>query len=652
MLNHVKLVYPFLFFRGKRIFFSLSIMVLTGFVCFAQEKGDTTATDLMSLSLEQLLNVKIKTASKYEEAQVDAPAIISVLTRDDLSRFGGISLVEILNRIPGLICSHVTFSEVPAIAVRGDLVKGTSSHVLILINGRPMREILEGGVSCDILNVFPVDIIERIEVIKGPGSVMYGSDAFTAVINIITRSAEKSDFSVKTITSTDLGYGGSGQLLLRKGDARIVLGARYLQKAVFNKSYNSTSALTGNDTIYKAHVPNKGPGIYFGVNYNSLSLMAGYNDYTGNSMENQGQYWTKSFANIAYNQEISERWKMDVNVGITHSTLDVVDFTARSSDNIVAEVTNFIKVSDCLNIVTGGVFGRIAGKETLRIPGLEGTISAEGERNNYALYGQLEYDISKALRITGGVQANKPQGIGFDIVPRFALNWNPVNNFTVKVLYSEAFRAPSITELYVRSPHTIGNENLRPEKVSDVDLKFIYQNESVSFGLGVFQSDQSGIIVRNGNIYTNLQKIRFRGIEADGEQYINPKIYVNASLIYQVSRSDTANNVSPVANIGAKAGISYKSGKKLTVSLFDIYQGPLDKKYAVGCKPAELSFNLLNLYCEYALLSPGQKGKTRIALYLQSNNLLDDKYRRYDMRGATTPAVSGRETYLGVNFTF
>jgi outer membrane receptor for ferrienterochelin and colicins len=633
------------------LFFTLFLM--PGITSFAQEQSDTSSTDLMSLSLEQLLNVKIKTASKYEEKESDAPAIVSVLTRDEISRFGGMSLVNILNRIPGLISSYVSFSDVTTIAPRGDQVKGTSGHVLFLLNGRPVREILEGGISCDILNVFPVDIIERIEVIKGPGSVLYGSDAFSAVINIITRNAEKNEVSIKTITQAGWGYGGSCTTTLSIRDAKILLGARYLEKPVFRKYYESTSALTDNDTVYLADVPNKGPGFYFGINYHGLSLMTQYNDFTSNSMENHGQNWKKLFSNLGYSTKVSSRWRMDLNAGITHAKLKAVNVNERTSDNIIIEWTNFITITGKSNLVVGGLYGKIKGNETLYIPGLEGVVSAEGNRNSYALYTQIDYALTKKLKFIAGVQANKPQDIKTDLVPRVGAIWQPLKGFTVKALYSEAFRAPSITELYLISPRTLGNENLKPEKVASQDLGLNYQNEVMSIGFNIFYSDQSDIIVRKEGVYTNLQEIRFWGAEAEGKYYVNNKIYLNASVLYQTNKSDTSMAVTAIAAFSSKAGISYVSGRGLRVSLFDIYQGKLDIKYAWRCEPEDLAYNLLNLYCEYSLNTlPDWHNSSRFSLYAQIDNLLDDKYIRYDQRGVTSPAYSGREIFFGLNFTF
>src|SRR6185503_8562129 len=78
------------------------------------------------------------------------------------------------------------------IAARGDQTKINGGHVLFLINGRPTREVLEGGLVSDLLESFPIDVLERIEVIKGPGSVLYGSNAFSAVVNLIVAKADSS----------------------------------------------------------------------------------------------------------------------------------------------------------------------------------------------------------------------------------------------------------------------------------------------------------------------------------------------------------------------------------------------------------------------------------------------------------------------------
>ena len=133
------------------------------------------AKDLYSMDLASLLNMKVTTASKFSENLADAPGVMEVVTKDELRRFGGMTLGEILDRVPGLSTTTASFTDRSMVAARGDQTQINGGHILFLINGRPTREVLEGGIISDLLESFPVNILERIEVILGPGSVLYGS---------------------------------------------------------------------------------------------------------------------------------------------------------------------------------------------------------------------------------------------------------------------------------------------------------------------------------------------------------------------------------------------------------------------------------------------------------------------------------------------
>src|SRR3981081_1247284 len=123
--------------------------------------------DLLSIDFESLLNVQVITASKSAETLSDAAGAISVVTRDELQRFGGITLGEILQRVPGLTGTSSYFTDRSLIAARGDQTKANGGHILILINGRPTREILEGGLISDLMDAFPVNVLERSAAFTG-----------------------------------------------------------------------------------------------------------------------------------------------------------------------------------------------------------------------------------------------------------------------------------------------------------------------------------------------------------------------------------------------------------------------------------------------------------------------------------------------------
>jgi len=212
-------------------------------LAFAQVASQTLPSveksDLGSLDLESLLNTEVITASKFSENLADAPGIISVISQDELRRFGGITLQEVLERVPGLALTTSYFTDRSMVAARGDQTKYNGSHVLFLINGRPIREVMEGGLISDLLEAFPINALEKIEIIKGPGSVLYGSNAFSAVINLITRKAEHNGLALSGFGGENGVKGGSGQVMIQRGDFNLFGAGQFHKKPNWNTSARS-----------------------------------------------------------------------------------------------------------------------------------------------------------------------------------------------------------------------------------------------------------------------------------------------------------------------------------------------------------------------------------------------------------------------------
>ena len=199
--------------------------------------------DLLAIDFESLLNVTVITASKSAETLADAAGAISVVTRDELQRFGGITLGEILQRVPGLTGTSSYFTDRSLIAARGDQTKANGGHILILINGRPTREILEGGLISDLMEAFPVNVLERIEVIKGPGSVLYGSNAFSAVVNLIVQKAERNGLVLTGLAGRSGAYDTSGQATLKCGDLNVIASVNYHTRPDWETPYHYPTSL-------------------------------------------------------------------------------------------------------------------------------------------------------------------------------------------------------------------------------------------------------------------------------------------------------------------------------------------------------------------------------------------------------------------------
>ncbi len=620
------------------------------------------------LSLEELLNMNVVTASKKAEKQSDAPGIISVLTKDDLDRFGGTTLKDILERVPGLISSTTGYTNRTVITVRGDQVKQNSSHVLILLNGRPMREIQEGGCSSEIFEAFPVNVIERIEVIKGPGSVLYGSDAFSGVINIITKEAKNNNVSVAGLVGDGGAFGTSGEGAVSLGGLNIVVAGRYHEKATWKAPFETIPFMSTTDTTLILEIPDKSIGAFLDLRYKGFSLTTTYNEWNTFGAGIFTDHITNSrvFTNMGYQYNINEKWNTDVNVTLNHSGLVGTGLSERSSNNIVAEWTNFFTVTEKSNLILGGLYNNNSGEETTSTldPNYT-TIVSEGTISGFGLYAQYDYHLLDNMKLIAGLQANKVEGLKLSLAPRLGVIWYPVEKLSIKGLYSQAFRAPRINELYMNFPGLVlllGNEDLDPEKVSTIDVGIGYQAEQVQLRIDFFHSSQSGIIryftdtASGASIFNNLDDIKFTGGEFEGKYYVNKNLYINASALYQTNENDNDENLVPIANLGLKAGISYMSNNGITLGLFNLYQGDLDDKFKnTRNEDYQGAYNLLHFHSNFNINKLFKlQFKPKLELFIDIDNMLDKKVYLWDLTGDldAIPKIPGREVYFGLKVSF
>jgi outer membrane receptor protein involved in Fe transport len=419
-------------------------------------------------------------------------------------------------------------------------------------------------------------------------------------------------------------------------------------------------------------IPDQGPGAYLEVNYKNLRFMSSYNEWDNYHLIPDYAFvfpaygtalWKKAFGDLGYKLKVSNAWDMDFNVTYTRSQFDVESwpYTNRDAYELVGEWTNFYRPSEKMKVIFGGLYNYIKGKEWG--DGLKDTPWMEGHKYSLAGYTQVDYKALSWLKLIGGLQANKVEGLDLDVNPRVGVLLNPMKNIDIKSLYSQAFRSPSLNELGLVHPAMMGNPNLKPEKANTIDLGIYYSGEKVYAGISGFYSDMTNIIYqdRSGKYavptYDNIGEVNLKGIELEAKYYLNQNIFLTGSMLYQKSKDKDGNeNVTPIANFGAKTGVSYKSDNGVTVSLFNIYQGDLDKKYDSRLNLSPGKYNILNLYCKANLnqllkLSFGKE----LALFVQGNNLLDKEVWLPNWGlapGTSMPYNQGRAIYSGLNVSF
>ncbi len=211
--------------------FYLTLVVF--FFFFGLAYAQTEEVDIFDLSFEELANIKIISATQREQTIGEAPAIISIITRQEIKDRGYQTVGEALNSVAGLDPLHDRFQYNLGIRGINGGMRAWSRIVKLMIDGQPVayRSSSENFLGKELI---PVNIVERIEIVRGPGSALYGSNAFLGVINIITLRSELSNWAEVS------GQIGSSQFINGDGSS-IAVGGRsggfnFIAAGSFNKS--------------------------------------------------------------------------------------------------------------------------------------------------------------------------------------------------------------------------------------------------------------------------------------------------------------------------------------------------------------------------------------------------------------------------------
>jgi outer membrane receptor protein involved in Fe transport len=434
------------------------------------------------------------------------------------------------------------------------------------------------------------------------------------------------------------------------------------------------SRLTFIPTLYAVPihdtVMDKGPGAFVNLDYKGLSAAGSYMKWTSRAFQALNNLDdVKYFGNIGYKTKVSDNWQTEMNVTGVRAEIftDDVQFIERHSNNLLFENTNFLTLAKDLNVVAGGTANYIEGREKYTFPmesGAEPYFTSSGNRWAFALYGQADYTLRNTVKLITGLQANKTRGIKEHIAPRIGAIVHPTREISIKAFYSEAFRLPSINELFMNfNVGLFGDRQLKPEVVKTTDLGVTYQIDKMMIGATFFHSKQTDIIQQTllpGSItarrYSNLGTVNFTGVELEGKCYISERLYADASLLFQ-NNKDSAFGVVPYANFGAKGSLSYEHERGFTLTLSDAYQGPLDDKFngKFNNQGNSGAFQLLNFSSQWNL---GKLFALQVRLdptiLFKVDNLVGREIWMYEYGGFSNdviPVMRGREFYIGMNLS-
>jgi outer membrane receptor for ferrienterochelin and colicins len=634
----------------------------------------TAQESVSGLELEQLLRLKVVTASKVEEQIRDAPGVISVVTREEIEAFGAVSLVDILDRIASfqLISSHLWVQAKSV--VRGNLITHADNQILVLINGRPFRDALESNSNWVLYTAFPVDLIDRIEVVRGPGSVLYGSNALSGVINIITQHPEKTDIKL-TGGGGSFGAGlGSGKLALGGKDWSLLVGANYFGEngwpfAAATNFPDPRVGVVGSQKDYGES--NKSGALSF--SYKRLSAEAAYFDgrYDDLGIE---PHWIfaghvsgkRSFLDLSYTQPLSSAWDLKASVTLNGWEKHIVDTTEPGLDDNkdrtlagVFELAANGKIGDKTNVVVGGLTEKRKNYDVVPfIPNQQSAaIPLEYSENHYSAYLQADTKPVERLKVIGGAQYNHTASGKDDVVPRAGVIYAITESVSAKVLYGQAFRTATPIEEYVDVPGIlVGRSDLQPEKVETFDAQVFVGTKQQQYTFTYFHNKFTDLVARipapdqpTGTFtFTNSGQNRIQGGEFEYKGRLAGSLLLTGSATYQHDDDD----VLYIPEYMLKAGVFYK-GKDFVAGVFYSRFGkpkenaPID---GLQLNPPAEPIDLVSANVSYTF-----RAGVPVTLSVYGNNLLGDDMSYTEFaRGWTNtlPIGPGRAVYGKVTLAF
>lgn len=460
----------------------LLTIIVFAFVPVSYILAQQDTIDYYALSLEELMNIQIVSASKKSESLFDAALSASVLTREEIMNAGVTSIPEALRLVPGIIVREQTNGNYD-IHIRGlDNVPpnsiplaATNTTTLVMINNRPVYNYMQGGTFWESL---PIDLndVEKIEVVRGPSSTLYGPNAVSGVINIITRKVEKEGVSANgtaqfgsqstSILNSSIAYkfnskfdiGVSGNMQSRGRDVR------YLDDAT-GTWVNSTSEISvPNPENFHANpdLALQKYGVNTFANYNAsekvrLSLWSGLQDSESQNVTfdtgptNLGTSTTES----KYVDLHASTYGLTTQIWYTTAKQDPsVGMTGTTYDYSVADASVEYEVNVKGISIKPGVTWRSATYDDSKywdIANGEGVL--RGKRTMETLGGGVRFDtriLSNKLRLTGGIRMDKfthPDDwfTSYQAAVSYKLNQRNL----LRLVYSKAYRSPFIFDTFL-----------------------------------------------------------------------------------------------------------------------------------------------------------------------------------------------------------
>ena len=617
---------------------------------------------LLGLSLEELMTVEVESvssASRYTQSLVDAPTFTSIITNEQIRRFGYRTLADVYRSLGGFFTTFdrsYSYTGVRGFGRPGDY----DTRILVMIDGHRLNEDLYD--STDTLRNFPIDLelVDRIEVVRGPGSSLYGTNAFFAVVNLITKkgaafnaveggvsAARYDDYQGRARVGFPLGGEGSALLALSRGDS-------HGHPTLFFPEFDDPATNNGiarnrdGDHYQKLFTDLRYEGFSFQAAYSArhkdvptASFGTAFNPDPEQNVKDSRAYLVGSYnwsvlEKTAVNFRAAYDW-YEYRAAYPYSAEDPNDpaLTIPNNDFGRAERWSYdATVTSSLssnNTLIAGVEYRDAfnlDQENSDEGAEDSFIFQHNDAQSWAVFAQDQFRIGSRINAYLGFRYDDYDTSGGQASPRAGLVVVPWTNTAVKLLYGEAFRTPNAYEMNYDDAQDVyaANPDLSPEEIQTTSLIIErYFSDALRASVTGYFYDIDNLIDQQvlqetGELqFQNGAGARATGVEAEVEGRWKDGWYARASYAFgeteqKMSGAILTNSPRHLVKLAATAPLIperlFWSPELLYVSSRLNHAGARIPDYTV-----------LNVTLSYEELVPG------LTLALSAYNLLDRRYR-------------------------
>jgi iron complex outermembrane receptor protein len=638
--------------------------------------------NLFELTFEELLDVNISLATKTAETRASVPSSITVFNQQHISLLGVSNAYDLMNFVPGFQSTRGDWvGAIPKEHTRG--VYLDSGNVLVMINGLRLNESSFGKASVYVPYI-PVEIIERVEFIRGPGSALYGSNAFLGVMNVVTKQKHN---QMSVAVGEHEVFQGSINLFQplnkhfdiyanlaweqRRGeyysefDVRDPLNTHFIELGIkwqhghFSMHHNQTELsefvnLSGWSRDNNHESDNLAINFSYTWLNNAVWEVATNLQFIEHHIDSVGLIEMADELDLENNFYIGPSYAtknatLKLDASYTFDSNLVFNFGAEYSEEEQTKAglkTNYFDFSE------GGIYLDEASYQDGIITVFDYTDFQDllQSFDSYAFYGQAKYQAKDKLTLFIGARFDEVKHIDNKLSPRLAVIYDVFEGNTLKLQYGEAFRTPVTNELYSNDEVTIGNPDLKSEYVKTTEVVWHSQYKSWQVDVVVFDNELKDFInlvpidsLQGRFTFDNVFETSMQGIELNGNLNLSENTWFEFGY---TQLFDEPFNES-FKRFGAMA-ITHKASKT-QYSLNTIWRDSVFVKSPderISPDYAQSSYFIIGGSVTWQI-SPTQ------SLDIKAHNLFDKNYGVFDprMQSGTVPA-QGRNIRMQYNQTF